>query len=182
MRVQRTPNQYIQEVLGEEGQSLAALLRNLGLWTQDYHSTPTASKAFNANVANLDDTELGNTYGYWAGESIRIGEIYGYLKGHLAYLGTQLKIEQARARQAVREDEAKAAANESRAPKKMPAAEVNDLAILKPDLQAAQNQYDSVQGLFYSVEQAKEYSEVARSTLSREITRRGDLSRIISNR
>lgn len=177
MRAQRTPEQYISEVLGQDAMQIMTLLRNLGLWTSDYHKTPFGSKPFNTQVSQLTSEGLANEIGYWTSEFQRTSELLGYLRGYRAKIDSSLKREWAVSRNRIREREASAAAREARAVKKFTTQEINDLAMTEEPLAKLIDDLDNINVLYYQVEQAKEYIEAARTTLSREITRRGDLQR-----
>lgn len=166
------------EVLGQDAQGTVLLLRNLGLWNSGYHTKPEGSKVFDPNVANLDSQSLANEFGYWTSEYQRVSELFGFLRGQKGKQETELKRRWAVARNSVRERSRANAAEHGKAAIKYTAAEVNDLALVEDTtLKQAIDDLDSLNLLYYSIEEAKESIENIRATLSREITRRGDLVR-----
>lgn len=170
-KVVRTTSELIADLPDSK---IAESLRALGLWTKAAHNKIDQRRPFPQNLATMESDALGNEQAWWSSEAGRIMELHGLLMGQKIRTDLEVKVALAKARASVRRRNTKAREADPEV-KKMTATEVNDEAESEQILLDAREEAGLVDAMLASVAASKEATLLYLSTLSREITRRGDL-------
>ena len=169
----RTTNELIKQVPGHSVQ-FANMLKRLGLWTSRAHDGIDERRQFVSNLAAISPDQLAEEQSYWSSEAGRITELHGFLQAQSMQTGLKVKQAQATARTAVRQRNA-GKTDAAGTPIKLTAGEITDLAETETVLKEAREQAVFVESALVAVAATKEATFLYLNTLSREITRRGDL-------
>lgn len=152
----------------------AATLKKLGLWSTQAHDHIDTRPAFKKNLAELSSDQIATEHAYWSSEAGRISELHGFLTAQKVRTDLNLKVAQAQSRNRVRNNKTYTTNAEGKE-KKLTQGEVNDLAEADSAMQDARKESMVVETTLASVSAAKEATLMYLSTISREITRRGDM-------
>lgn len=169
----RTTNELIKQVPGNSVQ-FANMLKRLGLWTTRAHDQIDERRQFVSNLAAISPDQLAEEQSYWSSEAGRITELHGFLQAQSLQADLNVKHAQATARSNVRQQNA-SKVDAAGKPIKLTAGEVGDLAEQQTILKDAREQAVFVESALVAVAATKEATFLYLNTLSREITRRGDL-------
>lgn len=156
------------------GTAVANAMRALGLWTTTAHSEVKGRRPFRRDLAEMDGNTLANEQAYWASELGRIAELRGLLRGQKVQANLALKVALAKARSSIREQHAESQKDVAK-PTKLTAAEINDRAEENADVQDERQALTAVEVFQASIDASHEVTLMYLQTLSREITRRGDV-------
>lgn len=156
------------------GTDVVALLTRLGLWTSVVHSGVTARQPFPRTIAGMTQQQLSNEVSYWTHELGRIIEVLGVLSGQKALLELQVKRARIVARARTRRTFDKVDADGKLLVKAPTATVINEAAEADPAVLDADDRLVNVEVISCSVVASKEATLAFLSTLSREITHRGD--------
>lgn len=169
----RTTNELIKQMPGDSV-AFSNTLKKLGLWTAIAHNAIDERRPFSRNIAALDPDTLADEQAYWASEAGRITELHGFLTAQKVKSDLELKVATAKARSQVRQQNANKTDANGKAIK-LTTGEVNDLAEAQQVLIDARQSAVLVESTVAAVAATKEATLLYLNTLSREITRRGDL-------
>lgn len=172
-RSARTTNELIKQ-LPTEAAPYADMLRRLGLWTTRSHASIDERRPFLRNLAEAGPDQLADEHAYWTSEAGRITELHGFLVAQKVKSDLELKLAAAKARTTIRRQNQNRTGPDGK-PVKMTAAEVNDQAEGQQVLIDAREASAIIETTLASLAATKEATLLYLNTLSREITRRGDL-------
>lgn len=171
-KAMRTTNELMSHM---PDSSMAQTLKRLGLWTDRAHSKVDERRPFKKSLSNLDSDTLSDEHSFWTSEAGRITELHGMLLAQKVRTDLETKMEVARARTSVRRENSQETDSDGKPVKKLTASEVADRAEENAAVMDAREQAVTVESMLASVGAAKEATLLYLSTISREITRRGDL-------
>ncbi|RJL21219.1 hypothetical protein [Bailinhaonella thermotolerans] len=157
----------------------AAMMKYLGLWTAQAHSRPAQRRPFAADMASLAGSALADEQAWWTSELGRVLELIGVLEARKVQCELTLKRAKASARAAIRRTHQAAAqerAKEDGTPvkvAKLTVGELNDWADETQPVREAEESKAEVEAMLAMLAGVQRATEMYLSTLSREITRRG---------
>lgn len=169
----RTTNELIKQ-MPAGSVPFATMLKKLGLWSERSHNAIDERRSFIRNLAEIGPDQLADEHAYWTSEAGRISELHGFLVAQKVRTDFDTKIAQAQARTQVRKNNA-SKTDAAGKPVKMTAAEINDEAEMLQVLRDARERAILVESTLASMAATKEATLLYLNTISREITRRGDL-------
>lgn len=169
----RTTNELIKQ-LPEGSTPFATMLRKLGLWTSVAHNTVDERRPFQKNLASIGPDSLADEHAYWTSEAGRVSELHGFLMAQKVRTDLEVRIATSKARAQVRQNHVGKVDASGKAVK-LTTTEVNDLAEAQQVLADARENAVLVESTLAAVAATKEATLLYLNTLSREITRRGDL-------
>lgn len=171
----RTTNELIKQLPGDSI-AFASTLKKLGLWSSRVHDSVDERRPFQRNIASVAPDTLADEQAYWTSEAGRISELHGFLMGQKVKSDLELRVATAKARSQVRQQNATKTDANGKAIK-LTTGEVNDLAEAQQVLIDAREATVLVESTLAAVAATKEATLLYLNTISREITRRGDLLR-----
>lgn len=153
-------------------------MKKLGIWSSRLHEHDQIAprRPFHANLGHLNSDQLADEMAYWTSELGRISEITGVISSQKVYADLRVRQALATARHNVRSNKAYATDTDGK-PKKLTQSEVNDLAERDPNLVTVRENEALVDSYLATLQPMKDVTIAYLQTLSREITRRGDLQR-----
>lgn len=171
----RTTNELIKQ-LPDGAVPFSSMLKKLGLWTAVAHNAIDERREFVKNLASVPPDALADENAYWTSEAGRLSELHGFLMAQKVRTDFDVKIATAQARAQVRKNNV---GKTDAAGKliKLTSTEVNDLAEGQTVLSDARERAVLVESTLAAVAATKEATLLYLNTLSREITRRGDLTK-----
>lgn len=161
-----------------EASAVKAAMMKLGLWTNNIHEYRNIQerRPFPNNLGNLGPEQLADEYAWWTSELGRISELHGVLCSQKVWTDLQVRTALAQARSNTRKSKVHTTDADGKT-KKLTQGEVNDIAETDPALMTARNNEALVDSYLAAITPMKDVTIAYLQTLSREITRRGDLQR-----
>lgn len=152
------------------GSPILVMLRKLGFWVGHGNTNETAPD-FPRNLASLSNEALGNAMGFWQSEMSRATEIAGVLDA----TRVQAKVALTRARAEATVAYLDGLAEDAKRPAK---AELDARIAARTEVVTAEDHLALLESITIAFTAIREAMEGRCKVLSREITRRGDLTRV----
>lgn len=163
------------------GEQLLLLLRKLGFWVGAGRNPDEVVKTFPTELSKVESAELGDQSSYWQSEMSRVIAICGALESQRLIAAFEVKKRRDRGASRVLADHKLRTAEAVEAgepkPRALTQAQINIEVSQRPEVLEAEEQKLLLDVVLTSLGAVKEAIEGYTRTLSREISRRGDLLR-----